>query len=1033
MHDQRSILEDHVTRVLETRIRPARYREHLPCAVRAFEVPERFLPFAAARASSSFAPLERGAPWGAPWRTTWLEISAQVPEHWRAEHVELHVDLGFSSRSPGFQAEGLAYAPDGRILKGIAPDNAWLAVADPAEGGERVLVYVEAAANPTFLSGRSTPEPSALGDPETAGSAPLYTFAGADLVVVDDEVVALALDLEVLDGLMRELPTDEPRRHEILQALVRALDVLDLAEVGHGAAAARRLLAPVLERRASATAHVCSAVGHAHIDSAWLWPVEETVRKCARSFANVVDLMDRYPELVFACSQAQQYAWIKQRYPALYARIAAQVASGRWLPTGAMWVEADTNLPGGEALARQIVYGQRFFLEEFGMESGEVWLPDCFGYSAALPQLMRLAGIRYFMTQKMSWNQTNRFPHHSFYWEGLDGSRVFAHFPPVETYHARVTPEELAHAVHTYAEHGHGSRSLLPFGHGDGGGGPTREMLERARRLADLEGSARVRVEPPSAFFAAAEAEYGDAPVWSGEMYLEMHRGTYTSQAGVKAGNRASEHLLREAELWAATAATAGLSAYPYDELESAWKAVLLNQFHDIIPGSSIAQVNREALASYASVAERLENLVEQAQRALAGEGSDEVVFNGAPHVRDGVAALGAGPQPAPTGPPVSAAPRPGGGFVLDNGILHGELDGQGLLVSLVDLRTGRETIVAGRAGNLLQLHVDLPNRWDAWDVDPFYRNTVEDVVDVESLELCDEGGASASVTVRRSFGRSHATQTVVLRRGAPRLEIDVRVDWREREKFLKLAFPLDVEARHSRTEIQFGHVERPTHANTSWDDARFETSGHRFVYLAEHGYGIAMANDSVYGHDVSRTPRPGGGWGTILRFSLLRGPRFPDPNADEGEHEFHLTLVPGATTNDAVVEGYRANLRLRRRRGSGAIEPLVALDNPGVVIEAVKLADDRSGDVVLRMYEALGGQARAVCSASVALTGAHICDLLERPLRELAVEEASVALELRPFEILTVRLVPERIVPERLVPERSGAGLGGVGEGSGV
>jgi alpha-mannosidase len=1023
MHDQREILEDHVTRMLESRIRPASCRERLPCTVRAFQVADRFFPVEAAMASESFRPFERGTPWGAPWQTTWLEITAKVPPGWRGERVELHVDLGFSSRSPGFQAEGLAYGRDGAILKGIAPDNNWLSVADRAEGGESVLVYVEAAANPTFMSGRSTPEPSALGDPATAGTTPLYTFAGADLVAVDDEVMALALDIEVLDGLMRELPTDEPRRHEILQALVRALDVVDPSEVPSGAAAARALLTPVLARPASATAHRCSAVGHAHIDSAWLWPVEETVRKCARSFANVVDLMDRYPELVFACSQAQQYEWIKQCYPGLYERIKKKVTSGRWLPTGAMWVEADTNLPGGEALARQIIYGQRFFLAEFGIESGEVWLPDCFGYSGALPQLMRLAGIRYFMTQKMSWNQTNRFPHHSFYWEGIDGSRVFAHFPPVETYHARVTPAELAHAVHTYAEHGHGTRSLVPFGHGDGGGGPTREMVERARRLADLEGSARLQIESPGAFFAAAEAEYSDAPVWSGEMYLEMHRGTYTSQAGIKKGNRFSEHLLREAELWSATAATTGVGDYPYEELESIWKLVLLNQFHDIIPGSSIAQVNQEALASYASIAKRLELLVERAQSALVGEGSDEVVFNAAPHSRQGVAALGAGPLPAPSGPPVSAGPRPGGGFVLDNGILRAEIDARGLLVSVVDLAAAREAIVPGHSGNLLQLHRDLPNRWDAWDVDPFYRNSVEDVDGVESLELLESGGAAASVVVTRLFGSSRATQVVTLERDAPRLEIGVTVDWRERERFLKLAFPLDVEARQSCTEIQFGHVERPSHTNTSWDDARFETSGHRFVHVAEHGYGIAMANDSVYGHDVHRIARPGGGWGTNLRFSLLRGPRFPDPNADEGVHEFHLTLVPGATTQDAVVEGYRANLRLRRRQGSRIVEPLVEIDNPAVVVEAVKLADDRSGDVVLRLYEALGGRARALCTARVALAGAHICDLLERPLRELSVESASVALDLRPFEILTVRLVPAR----------AGSGHDGVEVGTGA
>src|SRR5918995_353836 len=374
------------------------------------------------------------------------------------------------------------------------------------------------------------------------------------------------------------------------------LDVLDLADVGGTAAAARKVLADPLGRPAHASAHRLSAVGHAHIDCAWLWPLRETRRKCARTFANVTALAADYPELVFACSSAQQYAWVKEDQPALFDRIKRTVASGQWAPVGGMWVESDANLPGGESLARQLVHGRRFFRDELGVDTPEVWLPDTFGYTAAFPQLARLAGARWFLTQKLSWNETNRMPHHTFRWEGLDGPRILPHFPPVDTYNAELTGAELAHAVANYAEKGAGTRSLVPFGYGDGGGGPTREMLERARRLADLEGSPRVTVESPAAFFAAAEAEYPDAPVWSGELYFELHRGTYTSQAATKAGNRRSERLLREAELWAATAAVRAGAPYPYDELDELWKTVLLHQFHDILPGSSISWVHREAV-----------------------------------------------------------------------------------------------------------------------------------------------------------------------------------------------------------------------------------------------------------------------------------------------------------------------------------------------------------------------------------------------------------------------------------------------------
>ena len=363
---------------------------------------------------------------------------------------------------------------------------------------------------------------------------------------------------------------------------------------------------------ASRTAHKISAVGHAHIDSAWLWPIRETVRKCARTFSNVVALGDQYPELVFACSQAQQWWWMKHTYPAIYERMKEKVRQGQVVPVGGMWVESDTNVTGAESLVRQLVFGKRFFLSELGVETEEVWLPDCFGYSAAFPQLILLSGSRWFLTQKLSWNDTNKFPHHTFWWEGIDGSRVFTHFPPVDTYNAQMLPSELSHAANNYAERGFGNRSLVPFGYGDGGGGPTREMMERARRVADLDGSPKVTIEAPSTFFAAALADQPDAPVWSGELYLELHRGTITSQVEIKQGNRRCENLLREAELWSTAAMVAGCREYPHDELEEIWRDVLLNQFHDILPGSSIAMVNDEAIASYAASASRLEDIIEE-------------------------------------------------------------------------------------------------------------------------------------------------------------------------------------------------------------------------------------------------------------------------------------------------------------------------------------------------------------------------------------------------------------------------------------
>jgi alpha-mannosidase len=808
----------------------------------------------------------------------------------------------------------------------------------------------------------------------------------------------LIQDTEVLNQLMRELPADSPRRHEILRALERMLDRLDLHDVHATAPAARHELTEVLARPAHASAHQVSAVGHAHIDSAWLWPLRETVRKVARTVANVTTLMGQHPRFRFAMSQAQQLEWIKQQHPELFDRVRAYVRDGQFVPVGGMWVESDTNMPGAEAMARQFVHGKRFYLDEFDLDTPEVWLPDSFGYSAALPQLVALSGSRWFLTQKISWSQTNKFPHHTFWWEGIDGTRVFTHFPPVDTYNSELSGGELAHASRNFAEHGYATRSLVPFGHGDGGGGPTREMLARAYRTADLEGSPRVRLETPADFFAAAQADHSRPAVWSGELYLEFHRGTYTSQAKTKQGNRRSEHLLREAELWCAHAAVDGLRDYPYEALDRLWKVVLLHQFHDILPGSSIAWVHREAEAAYRDVAAELEELIEDAQRALAGEPADEqVTFNAAPHARNGVPAMAA--TPIETAGSSTAMRRPDGSIVLDNGLVRATIDDRGLLTSVLDLTADREAFPAGAAGNLLQLHADHPNAWDAWDLDEFYRHHSQNLTDVDEITLED-----TVVSVRRSFGDSTVVQRIWLSPGELRVDIDTDIDWHESEKLLKATFPLDVHADRSASETQFGHVYRATHTNTSWDAAKFEICAHRWIHVGESGYGHALVNDSTYGHDVTRDTRLDGGTTTTVRLSLLRAPRFPDPETDHGHHRLRYALVVGASVGDAVREGYRINLPERTIPGSRTISPLVTVDNDAVVVEAVKLADDRSGDVVVRLYESRGGRAHAQVSLSCSSSEVTRTDLLERPMEQPQAVGGSVDLRLRPFEIVTLR-----------------------------
>ncbi|TDD97555.1 alpha-mannosidase [Jiangella asiatica] len=1012
MHDTRALVEKRLKRVLNQRLKPAVHRTVAPLTLSAWHVdggqgepvpPSEALPGGAAVDEGRYEAVEVGERWGPPWGTSWFRITGTVPAAAAGQRVELVIDLGWENRFAGFQAEGLAYRPDGTVVKGLNPRNLWLPVADPAVGGEHIDVYVEAAANPR-LEGDTPFAATPLGEKETAGSEPLYRINRADISVLEREVWELWQDLEAIGGLMAQLPEGEPRRWQILRAVERSLDALDLQDITGSAATARAELTGVLTKPANASAHLVSAVGHAHIDSAWLWPVRETVRKVARTTSNVVSLLDEYPDLVYAMSSAQQYSWIEEHRPEVFERVAEHVKGGRFVPVGGMWVESDTNMPGSEAMARQLVHGKRYFLERFGLETEEVWLPDSFGYSPALPQLVKLSGSRWFLTQKISWNKQNVFPHHSFWWEGLDGTRVFTHFPPVDTYNSDLSAGELAHAVRNFRDKADANRSLVPFGWGDGGGGPTREMIAQARRTADLEGSPRVTVESPAAFFAAAEAEYANAPVWAGELYLEIHRATYTSQAKTKQGNRRSEHLLHEAELWSAAAAVAGLVAYPYDDFDRIWKQVLLNQFHDILPGSSIAWVHREAREQYQRIAAELAEIIDRAQRALAGSGEVPVVFNAAPHGRGEVPAFGA--ATADAAPDAVVAAPQDGGHVLDNGVLRVVVDDRGVITSVLDLVAGRE-VLSGPA-NLLQLHPDLPNEWDAWDVDQFYRNTVVDLVSVD--ELSADGG---TVRVARRFGDSRVVQTITLEPGARRVDLATEVDWHEKEKFLKAAFALDVQTQRAAYETQFGHHFRATHENTSWDAAKFEVCAHRFVHLEEPGYGVALVNDSTYGHDVRRSAADSGGTTTTVRLSLLRAPRYPDPETDQGTHTLRYALVPGASIGDAVREGYAINLPARTVPGAGsAVEPLVRVDGDGVVVSAVKLADDRSGDVVVRLYEARGGRATTTLTAGFAVASVEETDLLERPAEPDAVVEAdgpAVSLRLRPFQIVTLRLRASR------------------------
>jgi len=994
------LLEARLHRFVSERLEPGLYRDERPAAVAAWEVPDEPVTFDVAVAAE-YTPFPVGSRWGQPWGTTWFHVTGNVPRSWETVtgcSPELVVDLGFIDAEPGFQAEALAYAPSGRIIKAIEARNGFVPV-----GTGAVDLYLEAASNPTFLERRDF-RPSPLGVRSARTAEPMYPLARCSMALLDTEVWALMADIRALTSLATELDERSTRRAVIWAALEDMLRVMDPFDIGGSASSGREALAPALAAPASGKSHRSHAVAHAHIDSAWLWPRRETIRKCARTFSNVLALMDAEPDWVFACSQIQQYAWVKDHYPQLYERIKQRVDEGRWYPAGGMWVEPDANLSGGESLVRQFLTGHTFLSAEFGVEPKEVWLPDSFGYSAALPQIIAGVGKTSLLTQKLSWSEVNRMPHHTFWWEGIDGTRIFTHFPPVDTYNAEISASELALAERQYAEKGRGFSSLMPYGYGDGGGGPTREMLASAHRFANCEGSPKVVLSTPDAFFAEAKAEPVELAVWSGEMYLELHRGTYTSQHRTKLGNRRNEHLLRTAELWATTAAVRTGYVYPADEFDRLWKVLLFNQFHDILPGSSIAWVHSDAEADHAEVTAAAERIVAAALRAVAGEGDMPLVANAAPTPQLGVAPLAIGSAPVVGSAP--ACVESDRGWDIETPMLRTTFTEEGLVSALVDRRSGVDAVPPGDALGRLNLHRDIPNRYDAWDIDASYREWKADATSTGRASVTSQDGVTR-VQSRWSVGSSStAVLTWSIADASPGLGLTIEVDWRERQHLLKLALPIDVLARDAVSEIQFGHLARPIHQNTSWDAARFETSAQRWVHVGESGFGVAVANASTYGWDITRNPRPDGGTTTMVRATLLRAPIIPDPHCDEGEHTFEFEIVPGADISAAVSSGYRLNLPMASLRGDGPVEPLVAVDHPAVIVEAVKLAEDGSGDVVVRLFESLGGKAAGLITTSFQPVHASWTDLLERPLdKPVHLGPEGVSLSLRPFEIVTLRL----------------------------
>jgi len=977
--------------------------------------------------------------WGKPWSTAWFRLRFVIPAHFKGYPVSLL----FNPRG-----ECIIFR-DGLPVQGLDANRQDYVLTDRARGNEKIELYVEAGASDAF------------------GNFQARTMDPPQLAIVLPEVWKVWYDLRCLQEMITPgahwtgtpepaLPEDSTRRAKIRFCLNKAVDLFDYRDTsleGLSASAKRvtKAIKPLYACPAEASAQTFACMGHAHIDVAWLWPLTETIRKCGRTFSNVLELMDRYPEFVFSQSQPHLYEFTRDHYPSLYKRIKEKAKKGQWDPAGCTWVEMDCNLTGGESLVRQILFGTRFFKQEFNFDCSCLWLPDVFGYSGAVPQVLKRSGIDYFLTQKISWSQFTVFPHHTFYWEGIDGTRVLSHFLPTNDYNAKLRGSEIITGAGRYKQKDRSPLQATLFGFGDGGGGPTKDMLERMRRYRNLEGVPKLQPMSHTKFFKRLEAESVDLPTWVGELYLEYHRGTLTSQAANKRFNRQCELLLRETEMLATVNLATG-GKYPGKELNASWKTVLLNQFHDIIPGSSISKVYVDSKKDYTTVLENTGALKDQALSRLArqidtrGDGLPVLAFNPLswnrqdtlavklPGARKGQSLVAVAPDgsktPAQLGtdgkirfqatvpsighcvfhlqpgqvskPNVQATNK-----TLENEALRVKFNTDGCITSIWDKQNRREVVSEGQCANEFILFEDKPVSYDAWDVDIFFNDKpLERNGELLSMDVVETGPVRSVLRIKRRISRSTISQDIILTAGSQRLDFETTVEWGdEKEVLLKVAFPVNVRSERARYDIQFGSVERPTHWNTPKDFAQFEVPGHKWVDLSENDYGVAMLNDCKYGHDVRDN---------VIRMTVLRAPKTPDPTADVNmTHKLTYSLLPhtGSFTNGVIRQAYQLNVPVTAMTTTantgklGSRNSFFEITGENVIIETIKKAED-SDAVIVRLYEAHGSRGARTLSTSLPVKKVIETNLMEKEEARLAIKEGKIKLDFKPFQIRTLKLM---------------------------
>ena len=979
-------------------------------------------------------PAPTGTHWYGPDKHYWFTATITVPESFAGKslwlHVQTQLDAGDDAKNPQF----LAFI-DGVVTQGIDMNHRDVLIARQAEAGRSYRIDLQAYTGILF------------------NEFSLFV----DLREIDPAIEGLYYDMVVPLNAFGRLDPDGKPRHDLERVLNEAVNLLDLRTpydesfyetVGE----ARRYLAKALyEDLAGHDEVIASCIGHTHIDVAWWWTVAQTQEKACRSFATVLRLMEQYPNYRFMSSQPQLYAFLKARYPELYAQIKQRIAEGRWEAEGGMWVEADCNLTSGESLVRQFIYGKRFFKEEFGVDNRILWLPDVFGYSGALPQIMKQCGVDYFMTTKLAWNQVNKIPYDTFMWRGIDGTEVLTHLvttldfgqDPTKnfftTYNGQLHPDSIMGGWLRYQQKEINNDILISYGYGDGGGGPTREMLETSIRMEKgIEGIPKVRQAFAREYFEELDARVRGnrrLPTWEGELYFEYHRGTLTSMGRNKRGNRKSELGMMDLELLSVLAAPA--LDYPKAEIDDLWHRILLNQFHDILPGSSIHEVYEVTKQDYAEIAAKIDTLTEARLQALTPAGDGVTVFNTTGFARGDVVALPAsctasalcdaegntypvqqtaeGPVAFLGGLPAKghksfaaaeAAEAPAAftigadGRSLETPFYAVRFDEFGQIAALFDKEAAREVFKPGQAGNALRVFEDKPIYYDNWDIDVYYTEKSWDLTDCTVFNWTETGPVRATLHIERSFSHSKISQDIHFYKDTRRIDFVTTVDWHEHQHLLKVFFPADVHTDQATFDIQFGNLTRKTHQNTSWDRARFESCGQKWADVSEGHYGVSLLNDCKYGHSCKDG---------CLALTLVKSGIEPNPITDQEVHHFTYALFPhseGWQQAGTVRQAYFLNQPMLAVAGGTAGEAvgLASVDAPNVVLETVKLAEDGDG-VILRLYESENARTPVTLTWNRPFHSAVACNCLEEETDTVEIDGSNIRFVIKPYEIKTIRV----------------------------